>query len=62
MLSSPSVEFDISDLLRNGFDESVARELYACGEEVVVWVMLQRNCLFYHQSVFSSFLYQLHLV
>jgi transposase-like protein len=41
MLSPPSVEFDISDLLRNGFDESVARELYACGEEVVVWVMLQ---------------------
>jgi hypothetical protein len=27
MLSPPSVEFDISDLLRNGFDESVAREL-----------------------------------
>ncbi|MDR2754694.1 MAG: hypothetical protein LBC20_03220 [Planctomycetaceae bacterium] len=28
-------------MLRDGFDETVARELYARGEGVVVWVMLQ---------------------
>jgi hypothetical protein len=32
---------EVSDLLRDGFNESVARELYAQGEEVVIWVMLQ---------------------
>jgi transposase-like protein len=32
---------EVSDLLRDGFNETIARELYAQGEEVVVWVMLQ---------------------
>ncbi|MDR0611856.1 MAG: hypothetical protein LBG58_17245 [Planctomycetaceae bacterium] len=41
MLACSLSDFDISEILRNGFDESVAREKYAQGEEVVVWVMLQ---------------------
>ena len=41
MLDRAFPNLDISDLLRTGFDESVARELYAQGEEVVIWVMLQ---------------------
>jgi hypothetical protein len=36
---------DISTLLSGDFDEAAARELYAQGEEVVVWVMLQLAAL-----------------
>jgi hypothetical protein len=32
---------EVSALLRDGFNETIARELYAQGEEVVIWVMLQ---------------------
>jgi hypothetical protein len=32
---------EVSELLRDGFNETVARELYSRGEAVVVWVMLQ---------------------
>jgi hypothetical protein len=41
MLPRPLSLPEISDLLRDGFNATVARELYAQGEEVVVWVMLQ---------------------
>jgi hypothetical protein len=41
MLHSPLSLPEVSDLLRDGFNESVARELYAQGEKVVIWVMLQ---------------------
>jgi hypothetical protein len=45
---------DISELLRNGFDEAVARDLYAQGEAVVVWVMLQLAVLAHQKAVASS--------
>jgi hypothetical protein len=32
---------DVHDLLRRGFTETTARELYAMGPEVVIFVMLQ---------------------
>jgi hypothetical protein len=40
-------------LLRDGFEEAVARNLYAQGEEVVVWVMLQLAVLA-HQKASQS--------
>jgi hypothetical protein len=45
---------DISELLRDGFDEAVARNLYAQGEEVVFWVMLQLAALVQQKAVASS--------
>jgi hypothetical protein len=44
---------DISELLRDGFDEAVARDLYSQGEEVVVWVMLQLAVLAQQKAVAS---------
>jgi hypothetical protein len=44
---------DISELLRDGFDEAVARNLFAPGEEVVVRVMLQFAVLA-HQKASQS--------
>jgi hypothetical protein len=41
MLPRPLSLPEVSELLRDGFNKSVARELYAQGEEVVIWVMLQ---------------------
>jgi hypothetical protein len=45
---------DISELLRDGFNEAVARNLYAPGEEIVVWVMLQLAVLAHQKAVASS--------
>jgi hypothetical protein len=36
---------DISSLLRDGFDETTTRELYAQGEEIAIWGMLQLAAL-----------------
>ena len=41
MTTSPPSQPDIRSLLENGFDEETARSLYAQGEAVVVFVLMQ---------------------
>jgi hypothetical protein len=50
MLRRPLSLPEISELLRDGFNETIARDLYAQGEEVVVWVMLQLAVLAQQRS------------
>ena len=41
MWKKPKQPIDIASLLQGGFSEETARELYAQGEEIAVFVMMQ---------------------
>ena len=45
MTAKQTSKLDIRSLLENGFDEETARSLYAQGEEVVIFVLMQLAAL-----------------